>query len=522
MVIEKNLFQRTNVRSIIIMVMGMEGIYMCIDLKSFYASVECVERKLEPLNTNLVVADESRTDKTVCLAVSPSLKQYGIGGRARLFEVKQKIKEVNYQRKKLNNYKKFIGKSYLDDELKNNRGLELDLIIAPPRMAYYMKYSTNIYNIYLKYIAPEDILVYSIDEVFIDITNYISLYKCTPRQLVTKIIKDVYDTTGITATAGIGTNMFLAKIAMDIVAKKSKANEFGVRIAGLDEMTFRKKLWDHKPITDFWRVGKGIADKLAKNNMFTMGDVARCSHYNEDLLYKLFGINAELLIDHAWGYEPCTIDIAKSYKPTTTSLSSGQVLHCPYDNKKARLIVREMADNLALDLVNKRLLTEQLVMTIDYDIENLTNPDIFDKYFGEITIDSYGRKIPKHSHGTINLNQLTSSSTTIMEGFVNLFDKISNPILLIRKLNLSVNKLISEDKIQNKKVVEQIDLFTNYEEQEKKKAQQKINDKNEKEIQKVMLQIKNKYGKNAILKGMNIIEGATAIERNHQIGGHHE
>ena len=522
MVIEKNSFQRTNVRSIIIMVMGMERIYMCIDLKSFYASVECVERKLEPLNTNLVVADESRTDKTVCLAVSPSLKQYGIGGRARLFEVKQKIKEVNYQRKKLNNYKKIIGKSYLDDELKNNRGLELDLIIAPPRMAYYMKYSTNIYNIYLKYIAPEDILVYSIDEVFIDITNYISLYKCTPRQLVTKIIKDVYDTTGITATAGIGTNMFLAKVAMDIVAKKSKANEFGVRIAGLDEMTFRKKLWDHKPITDFWRVGKGIADKLAKNNMFTMGDVARCSHYNEDLLYKLFGINAELLIDHAWGYEPCTIDIAKSYKPTTTSLSSGQVLHCPYDNKKARLIVREMADNLALDLVNKRLLTEQLVMKIDYDIENLTNPDVFDKYFGEITIDSYGRKIPKHSHGTINLNQLTSSSTTIMEGFVNLFDKISNPILLIRKLNLSVNKLISEDKIQNKKVVEQIDLFTNYEEQEKKKAQQKLNDKNEKEIQKVMLQIKNKYGKNAILKGMNIIEGATAIERNHQIGGHHE
>lgn len=362
--------------------MTMQKIYMCIDLKSFYASVECVERHLEPLNTNLVVADESRTDKTVCLAVSPSLKQYGIGGRARLFEVKQKIKEINYQRKKLNNYKDFIGKSYLDDELKKNKGLELDLIIAPPRMAYYMKYSTNIYNIYLKYIAPEDILVYSIDEVFIDITNYISLYKCTPRQLVTRIIKDVYKTTGITATAGIGTNMFLAKVAMDIVAKKSKPNEFGVRIAGLDEITFRKKLWDHKPITDFWRVGKGIADKLSKNNMYTMGDVARCSHYNEDLLYKLFGINAELLIDHAWGYEPCTIDIAKSYKPATTSLSSGQVLHCPYDNKKARLIVREMADNLALDLVNKKLLTEQLVMTIDYDIENLTNPSIFNKYFG--------------------------------------------------------------------------------------------------------------------------------------------
>ena len=389
-------------------------------------------------------------------------------------------------------------------------------------MAYYMKYSTDIYNIYLKYIAPEDILVYSIDEVFIDITNYISLYKCTPRQLVTKIIKDVYEKTGITATAGIGKNMFLAKVAMDIVAKKSKPNEFGVRIAGLDEMTFRKKLWDHKPITDFWRVGKGIADKLAKNNMFTMGDVAMCSHYNEDLLYKLFGINAELLIDHAWGYEPCTIDIAKSYKPTTTSLSSGQVLHLPYDNKKARLIVREMADNLALDLVSKKLLTEQLVMTIVYDIENLTNPSISNKYFGEITIDSYGRKIPKHSHGTINLNQLTSSSNIITEGFINLFDRISNPILLVRKLNLSVNKLISEDNKKNQKVIEQIDLFTNYEEREKRKKQEIINETKEKEIQKVMLEIKNKYGKNAILKGMNIIEGATTMERNQQIGGHHE
>ena len=504
------------------MVIDVEKLYICIDLKSFYASVECVERKLEPLNTNLVVADETRTDKTVCLAVSPSLKQYGIGGRARLFEVKQKIEEINYQRRKLNNYKNFIGKSYFDNELKNNKELELDLIIAPPRMAYYMKYSTDIYNIYLKYIAPEDILVYSIDEVFIDITNYISLYKCTPRQLVTKIIKDVYEKTGITATAGIGTNMFLAKVAMDIVAKKSKPNEFGVRIAGLDEMTFRKKLWDHKPITDFWRVGKGIAEKLAKNNMFTMGDVAMCSHYNEDLLYKLFGINAELLIDHAWGYEPCTIDIAKSYKPTTTSLSSGQVLHSPYDNKKARLIVREMADNLALDLVSKKLLTEQLVMTIVYDIENLTNPSISNKYFGEITIDSYGRKIPKHSHGTINLNQLTSSSNIITEGFINLFDRISNPILLVRKLNLSVNKLISEDNKKNQKVIEQIDLFTNYEEREKRKKQEIINETKEKEIQKVMLEIKNKYGKNAILKGMNIIEGATTMERNQQIGGHHE
>ena len=495
---------------------------MCIDLKSFYASVECVERKLDPLKTNLVVADESRTDKTVCLAISPSLKQYGLGGRARLFEVKQKVKEINLQRRKLNNYRKFSGKSYLDEELKKNKNLELDFIVAPPRMAYYMKYSTNIYNIYLKYIAPEDILVYSIDEVFIDITDYISLYKCTPRQLVTKMIKDVYETTGITATAGIGTNMFLAKVAMDIVAKKCKPNEFGVRIAGLDEMTFRKKLWDHKPITDFWRVGKGIANKLAKNNMNTMGDVARCSHYNEDLLYKLFGVNAELLIDHAWGWEPCTIEIAKSYKPTETSLSSGQVLHEPYDNKKAKIIVQEMADNLALDLVNKKFLTKQLVLTINYDIENLTNPDIFNKYFGEITLDSYGRKIPKHSHGTVNLEHYTSSSSIIMESFVNLFDKISNPILLIRKLNLTVSKLICEDKVQTNKKLEQINLFTDYKKKEIEEAKQKDDENKEKEIQKVILQIKNKYGKNAILKGMNLTEGATAIERNKQIGGHHE
>lgn len=500
----------------------MNRVYMCIDLKSFYASVECVERKLEPLNTNLVVADESRTDKTICLAVSPSLKQYGIGGRARLYEVKQKIKEINYQRRKNNNYKKFVGKSYLDSELKNNKSLELDFIIAHPRMAYYMKYSSKIYSIYLKYIAPEDILVYSIDEVFIDITEYISLYKCTPRELVTKLIKDVYETTGITATAGIGTNMFLAKIAMDIVAKKAKPNEFGVRIAELDEKTFRKKLWNHKPITDFWRVGKGIAEKLEKNNMFTMGDVARCSHYNEDLLYKLFGINAELLIDHAWGWEPCTIEIAKSYKPSTTSLSSGQVLHEPYDNKKAKVIVQEMADNLALELVNKHLETDQLVLTISYDVENLTNRQIFDKYFGEITIDIYGRKIPKNSHGTINLNHKTSSSSVIIKNFVKLFEQISNPLLLIRKINLSVNKLVSSDIKKENKSFEQINLFTNYEEEERKKMKQKIEEEKDIKIQEVMLKIKNKYGKNSILKGINLTEGATAIERNKQIGGHHE
>lgn len=500
----------------------MNKIYMCIDLKSFYASVECRERNLDPLNTNLVVADESRTDKTVCLAVSPSLKQYGIGGRARLYEVKQKVKQINYERKKNNRYKNFVDKSYIDSELKQNKSIELDFIIAPPRMAYYMKYSTDIYNIYLKYIAPEDILVYSIDEVFIDITNYISFYKCTPRELVTKMIKSVYDTTGITATAGIGTNMFLAKVAMDVVAKKCLPNEFGVRIAGLDEKTYRKKLWNHKPITDIWRVGKGIAEKLAKNGMYTMGDVAKCSHYNEDLLYKLFGINAELLIDHAWGYEPCNIEIAKSYKPMTTSLSSGQVLHCPYDNKKAKLIVREMADNLALDLVEKNFITDQLVLTIEYDIENLTNSKIADKYFGEITVDNYGRKIPKHSHGTINLEHKTSSASILIENFTKLYERISNPILLVRKINLSVNKLVDENKINNKPKFEQFDLFTNYEEQNKKKEIEIQKEQNDKKIQKVMLNIKNRYGKNAILKGMNLQDGATAMDRNKQIGGHHE
>lgn len=500
----------------------MERIYLCIDLKSFYASVECRERKLDPLNTNLVVADESRTDKTVCLAVSPSLKQYGIGGRARLYEVKQKVKQINYERKKANKFRKFTGKSYIDSELMNTNSLELDFIIAPPRMAYYIKYSTEIYNIYLRYVAPEDILVYSIDEVFIDITNYISFYKCTPRKLVTKIIKSVYDKTGITATAGIGTNMFLAKVAMDVVAKKCMPNEFGVRIAGLDEKTYRKNLWNHKPITDIWRVGNGIAEKLAKYGMFTMGDVAKCSHYNEDLLYKLFGVNAELLIDHAWGYEPCDIKTAKSYKPTTTSLSSGQVLHCPYDNKKAKLIVREMADNLALDLVDKHFVTDQLVLTLNYDVENLSNPNILDKYDGEITIDNYGRQIPKHSHGTINLDHKTSSSIALIDNFIKLFDKISNPLLLIRKINLSVNKLTDENYIKSKPKYEQFDLFSDIEEQNITKEIEIKKEEEDIKIQKAIINIKNKYGKNAILKGMNLEEGATGIDRNKQIGGHHE
>ena len=370
----------------------MKKIYMCIDLKSFYASVECIERGLDPLNTNLVVADESRTEKTVCLAITPSLKQYGLGGRARLFEVIQKVKNINYERRKNNNYHKFNSKSFLDSELKKDKTLELDFIIAPPQMKKYMRYSTNIYNIYLKYLAPEDIFVYSIDEVFCDITNYLNMYQMSPRELVSKIIKDVYETTGITATAGIGTNMYLAKVCMDIVAKHAEPNEFGVRIAELDEMSYRKLLWNHKQLTSFWRVGKGIANKLEKNGLYTMGDIARCSLNNENLLYKLFGVNAELLIDHAWGWEPTTIEEVKKYKPERNSISSGQVLHCPYKYEKAKLIVREMIDLLSLDLTDKHLVTKQLVLDIGYDIENLTNPIIRRLYKGKITIDNYGKK----------------------------------------------------------------------------------------------------------------------------------
>ena len=386
----------------------MDRIYMCIDLKSFYASVECRERGLDPMTTNLVVADPNRTEKTICLAVSPSLKQYGIPGRARLFEVIQKVKEMNYKRRKENNVYKFIGKSYNDIELKSNKKLEIDYIIAEPRMSYYMNYSTKIYNIYLKYLSSDDIYVYSIDEVFCDITDYLTYYKMTARELVTKIIEDVYDNTGITATAGIGTNMYLAKVAMDIVAKKMKPNSKGVRIAGLDEKTYRKLLWKHKPLTDFWRVGKGYSKKLNDNNIYTMGDVARCSIENEELLYKLFGVNAELLIDHAWGWEPCTMQQVKSYKPERNSISSGQVLHLPYSYEKAKLIVREMVDLLVLDLVAKHLVTNQLVLTVGYDILNLTNKGI--DYKGEITTDHYGRKIPKHAHGTANIDHKTSST----------------------------------------------------------------------------------------------------------------
>ena len=495
---------------------------MCIDLKSFYASVECRERGLDPITTNLVVADQSRTTKTICLAVSPSLKQYGLSGRSRLFEVVKKVKEINNERQEKAPYHKFSGKSYDDIKLKQDSSLELDYIIATPRMSYYIKYSAKIYNIYLKYLSAEDIYVYSIDEVFCDITNYLKYYKLTAKELVTKIIQDVYETTGITATAGIGSNLYLAKVAMDIVAKHVDANEFGVRIAELDEENYRKMLWNHTPITDFWRVGKGYAKKLEENNMYTMGDICRCSVSNEELLYKLFGVNAELLIDHAWGYEPCTIESIKAYKPINNSLSSGQVLHSPYDYKKAKLIVREMTDLLVLDLVEKNLVTDQIVLTIGYDTENLTNQMIRKSYKGEITTDYYGRKVPKHAHGTIKLEYKTSSTKIITDAVIKLYNEIVNDKLSIRRINISVNNLTDEKEANQEQIYEQVNLFTDNEDLLTKRKQEKTTEEVEKKLQKTMINIKKKYGKNAILKGMDLEEGATTIQRNKQIGGHKE
>lgn len=484
-----------------------ERVYIAIDLKSFYASVECMERHLNPLTTNLVVADESRTDKTICLAVSPSLKAFGIPGRPRLFEVKQKVKEVNRQRMLNLPYKKFTGKSYDAIKLQDN-SYEVDFLIARPRMAYYTEYSTRIYDIYLKYIAPEDIHVYSIDEVFMDVTEYLHTYNMTPHELAMTIIKDVLTQTGITATAGIGTNLYLAKVAMDIVAKHMPADKDGVRIAELDVMSYREKLWTHTPLTDFWRVGKGYAKKLEINGMECMGDIARMSIENEALLYKLFGVNAELLIDHAWGIEPCTIKDIKSYKPESKSLGTGQVLHCPYSNKKARLVLKEMVDGLVLSLVEKHLATDQIVLTVNYDRENIT-----ENYRGTITTDMYGRQIPKHAHGTINFDY-TSSVSIIMKKVLELYDRITEKHLTIRKLNISANHLLNEDKA--KQIPKQISLF-DIPEKDSKNSQ---DDEKEKRLQEAILTIKNKYGKNAVLKAMNLEDGATGKERNEEIGGH--
>lgn len=492
-------------------------IYVAIDLKSFYASVECKERGLDPITTNLVVADSSRTEKTICLAVSPALKSYGIPGRARLFEVVQKVKEVNIYRKRKATNRTFTGSSYSDIELKKNKSLELSYIIAPPRMAYYMKYSSKIYNIYLKYFSSDDIYVYSIDEVFIDVTHYLKTYNMRAKELVTKVIQDVYQTTGITATAGIGTNLYLCKIAMDIVAKHVKPDENGVRIAGLDEMAYRKLLWGHRPLTDFWRVGKGYTKKLEEHGMYTMGDVARMSVKNEDLLYKLFGVNAELLIDHAWGGESVTIESIKAYRPATNSICSGQVLHCPYNYENTKIIVKEMTELLALDLVEKGLVTNQIVLEVGYDVDNLKNQAISSLYNGEITTDKYGRKVPKHAHGTINIDHQTASSKVLTGYIIKLYEQIVNKQLLVRRINITVNNVVNENMVKTSDY-EQINLFVDYAEVNEKRKKEEA----EKEIQKAMIGIKSKYGKNAILKGMNLQKEGTTIERNRQIGGHKE
>lgn len=504
----------------------MDRTYIAIDLKSFYASVECMERGLDPLTTNLVVADASRTEKTICLAVSPSLKSYGIPGRPRLFEVVQKIKEVNIERESRAPGRKFAGASFNAVELAKSPELEVSYIAAAPRMAYYMNYSTKIFDIYLRYIAPEDMHVYSIDEVFIDATAYLNTYQMTAHELALKMIRDVLHETGVTATAGIGTNMYLCKVAMDIVAKKMPADKDGVRIAELNEMSYRKILWNHVPLTDFWRVGPGYARKLIKNGLYTMGDIARCSlgkpddFYNEAFLYKLFGINAELLIDHAWGWEPTTMSAIKSYRPQKNSLGSGQVLQSPYTADKAKLIVKEMTDLLVLDLVDKKLVTNQIVLTIGYDIENLMNPEIKKNYHGEVTVDHYGRAVPKHAHGTANLSGFTSSTKLIMAAMEELFDRIMNWDLLVRRINVAAANVIPENVISEKPVFDQMDLFTDYEALEEQNRQEMQEREKERRIQHAVLDIQKKFGKNAILKGMNFEEGAMTRERNGQIGGH--
>lgn len=499
--------------------MDIERKFIAIDLKSFYASVECVERGLDPLTTNLLVADQGRTEKTICLAVSPSLKSYGLSGRARLFEAIQQINMANEARRYKAPKRKLEGSSYDDNELKDNPSLAIDYITAPPRMALYMQYSTRIYEIYLKYLAPEDIHVYSIDEVFIDATHYLKVNKMTAHEFAKTIISDVLKSTGITATAGIAPNMYLCKVAMDIVAKHIPADKDGVRIAELDEMSYREQLWSHRPLTDFWRVGSGISKRLESCGLYTMGDVARCSVNNEALLYKLFGVNAELLIDHAWGWEPCTIADVKSYKPSSNSLSVGQVLHCPYTYEKARLIVHEMIDSHVLDLVAKGLVTDQVVLHIGYDIENLTNPEISKNYTGEITIDHYGRKTPKHAHGTVNFGY-TSSVAIITKAVMGLFKSIVDDNLLIRRINITTNHVVHESTLKTAEQIEQLDLFTDYDALQKTRDTQTTALEREKRMQQAIIAIKGKYGKNAIFKGMNLQEGATAKDRNRQIGGH--
>ena len=503
-----------------------ERTYLAVDLKSFYASVECVERGLDSLTTNLVVADLSRTEKTICLAVTPSLKAWGISGRARLFEVVQRVKEVNAQRARQAPGRQLTGSSSNDPELKADPSLAVDYIVAPPQMAHYMEWSTKVYSVYLKYIAPEDIINYSIDEVFMDVPNYLGTYGLSARDLAMKIILDVLETTGITATAGIGPNLYLCKIAMDIWAKRIPADKNGVRIAQLTEKSYRHNLWTHRPLTDFWRVGKGYAKKLEAEGLYTMGDIARCSigkptdYYNEELLYKLFGVNAELLIDHAWGWEPCTIADIKAYKPESKSIGAGQVLQCPYPYEKTRLVVREMADQLALDLVDKGLVTDQLTLTVGYDIENLTDPSRRKSYRGEVKTDRYGRSIPKHAHGTANLEEYTASTKRIIAAALELFERIIDQDLLSRRLTITAGRVLPEDEAPQKKAFEQLDLFTNYAAVQEQQEREAADLEREKKVQRTVLDIKKRFGKNAILKGMNFQEGATAKDRNSTIGGH--
>ena len=500
--------------------------YVAIDLKSFYASVECVERGLDPLRTNLVVADAERTEKTICLAVSPSLKAFGVPGRPRLFEVVQKVGEANALRQMKAPQQKLKGKSWRAEELQQDPSLAIDYIVAPPRMQKYMDHSAKIYEVYLKYVAPEDIHPYSIDEVFIDATPYLKLYGVTAYEFARMVVQDVLKTSGITATAGVGTNLYLCKVAMDIVAKRTEADKNGVRIAQLDEQSYRELLWDHRPLTDFWRVGRGYARKLEKNGLYTMGDVARCSlgdpngYYNEELLYKMFGINAELLIDHAWGWEPCGLPEIKSYKPMAHSLGSGQVLHCAYTATKAKLVLREMTDLLVLDLVEKGLVTDQMVLTVGYDIENLTDPVIRNGYKGPVVTDHYGRKIPKHAHGTVNLPRKCSSTSLIIDGVMELFDRVVDTNLLVRRLNIVACNILPEELAGEDCGFAQLDLFVDYEAEQKRKEAETAALQREKRRQKALLHIKKRYGKNAIVKGMNLQEGATAMDRNRQIGGH--
>lgn len=498
----------------------MKKQYIAIDLKSFYASVECVEKDLDPLDTNLVVADKSRTDKTICLAVSPSLKACGIPGRPRLFEVVAQTADVNAVRRYKAPRRRFTGSSYLASELEKDPSLELSYIVAVPRMALYIAYSTRIYQIYLKYVAPEDIHVYSIDEVFIDATPYLETYGVTAHELAMIMIRDVLRATGITATAGIGTNLYLCKIAMDVVAKKMPADKDGVRIAELDELSYRRLMWEHRPLTDFWRVGRGYAKRLEHSGIFTMGDIARMStsEFGESALYRMFGVNAELLIDHAWGWEPCTIADIKDYRPESSSISSGQVLQEATLNDTARLITWEMADLLSLDLAGKGLVTGKLTLTIGYDVENLRRDDIIQSYKGKVVLDHYGRAVPAHAHGTINLTAPVSSSKLITEAAVELFDRITDALLSVRRITICAEGVRPESAVCEEQ--RQLDFFTDFEEEERRRTAGEAALRRENSLQLAMLDIKERYGRNAVLRGTNLCEGATACSRNQQIGGH--